>query len=454
VAHINTFLDSLPRARFGSRTREVPAFRTIGIAGFYIALLVTLGTGLATGRSPVVLYIVAAVCGLSFFVWAFVRRAITGRETLVLFEHVWIALAASAVTLAALAVPVLAYLDDVALGVCAFLAIGRIGCLVAGCCFGQPSVVGITYGQAAVDDGFPAGLAGVRLFPVQLVESAGIALIGLTGALVLAFLTPGTVFVWFLLGYAVLRFGTEGLRGDDRASVAGLSVPRWAAIVQGAVALAIVDPTRMLGPVGLVLAIGAASAVAAGAAWRHRPSVRALQDPAEVAAVRRFIEERAAVAMSRSRQAPEASLFHGGLSVVASSLDRADGLRLHVSFALPLGRRSLRSLADVAEAALPETIRGSARVGPNGTLHVEAGLPLAGRPARSSIEMTGRIYREALLSLQVEESAAIEADRPGQVEEGARGRVAGPTPINLDGLRRSYFVASHPSRDGAATIAE
>jgi hypothetical protein len=41
--------------------------------------------------SRLVLAVLCAVCGLSFFVYAFGRRALTGNERLILLEHVWFA---------------------------------------------------------------------------------------------------------------------------------------------------------------------------------------------------------------------------------------------------------------------------------------------------------------------------------------------------------------------------
>lgn len=77
----------------GLYTREVPTFRTCGITGFYVALLVLFAGGLITGRSLLVLAVLALVSGLSFFVYTYLRMWITGREELVLLEHVWFALA-------------------------------------------------------------------------------------------------------------------------------------------------------------------------------------------------------------------------------------------------------------------------------------------------------------------------------------------------------------------------
>src|SRR3954452_18859783 len=96
---LNTLLDRLPRTRTGRLGREAPTFRTCGVAGFYGALVALLAAGLIRELSLLSLAVVALVCAASFFGWALLRRKLTGRETLVLLEHVWIALGCSTIAL-------------------------------------------------------------------------------------------------------------------------------------------------------------------------------------------------------------------------------------------------------------------------------------------------------------------------------------------------------------------
>lgn len=440
MATLNAWLDSLPRTSIGARGRETPAFRSIGVAGFYLALIVTIGTGLATGRSPVVLSVVAVACAASFFGWALLRRAVTGRESLVLLEHVWVALACAAAVVVAFGEPVLAQLDSVALGLCAFLAVGRLGCLAVGCCYGQPALVGITYGPASVADGFPPGLVGVRLFPVQLVEAAGIALLGLVGAVALPFAPPGRVFVWFLLAYAVLRFGMEGLRGDPRPSVLGLSVPRWMSIAQAGFALLLAEPGRVLGPGGASLGLILVAVLAVASVWRRRDPDRALLDPGLPAEARRFVEEVARSGELHGADGPVSRSFAGGLSAAVSASSADDGPALHVSFALAPGRRDLRVLSNLAAAIVPEALPGWTSVSGMGVLHVLAPLPLRPWSLSSDTAAWPTVYSDAVRWLQSEEG--------GQAAEVA-------FPVEPDRIeptapsRRSYFDG-WSSLEGAA----
>ena len=104
-------------------------------------------------------------------------------------------------------------------------AFGRIGCLLAGCCYGIPvdGFPGIVY---------PVGTPGVpenaRLFPVQALES--LTLMVIFGILMKSSkrLPAGKITGLYLVLYAVCRFALEGLRYDSvRGSWGGLSTSQW-----------------------------------------------------------------------------------------------------------------------------------------------------------------------------------------------------------------------------------
>jgi phosphatidylglycerol:prolipoprotein diacylglycerol transferase len=102
-------------------------------------------------------------------------------------------------------------------------AIGRIGCLAAGCCWGQechqPWAITFTNPIAQQNVGVPLN---IPLHPVQIYEAVG-ALI-LLGILVVfekkSF--PGQTFARYLCGYSVLRGTIEFFRDDPRGEVLGL----------------------------------------------------------------------------------------------------------------------------------------------------------------------------------------------------------------------------------------
>jgi hypothetical protein len=423
IGALNAWLDQLPRTRFGSRTREVPAFRTIGVGGFYLALFVTMGTGIATGRSAAILAVVSVACGLSFFAWALVRRLVVRRESFALFEHVWFALICAAGVVAAFDEPVLAYLDVVVLGLCAFLGVGRVACLVVGCCHGQPSILGIQYGPAHVEDGFPTWLVGVRLFPVQLLEALGIGVIGVVGAVLLPFAPPGAGLVWFLVGYAILRFGAEGLRGDDRSTIAGLSLPRWMAIAQGGVAVAIADAPRMIGPAGAILAAVLLLTLALAAAWRRRSPERALRDPAVLEQIRHFV---AHPDLPATPAPPITQAFPAGLTVAVSRA-RANPQRRHVSFAFATGVGDLVRLSEVSTAVVARPLPGSVHVSASGVLHLLADDTSGGSSVGIEGAATRAVYGAAVRSMQSDAEPAIDGiDVPAS---SSREAYFGPVPV-------------------------
>lgn len=87
-------------------------------------------------------------------------------------------------------------------------AIGRVGCLLGGCCYGR-----------AVPHGFPLAieLAGAWRHPVQLYEAAALGLLAIVTWRAPAAVTrrPGAIFLVYLGGYALTRLVVEHWRGDD-----------------------------------------------------------------------------------------------------------------------------------------------------------------------------------------------------------------------------------------------
>ncbi len=114
--------------------------------------------------------------------------------------------------------------DVFAPGIALGHAVGRLGCLAAGCCFGRaasvPWAVTFTNPVAQLNSGTPLG---VPLHPTQLYEAAA-------ELLILAVLLatekagrpfPGRTFWSYMVLYGVSRFAIEFFRGDDRGMVFG-----------------------------------------------------------------------------------------------------------------------------------------------------------------------------------------------------------------------------------------
>ena len=131
-------------------------------------------------------------------------------------------------------------------------AIGRLGCLGAGCCYGAPTTLPWGLRFTKEDSLVPVHLRGVPLHPAQLYEAAGNLLIAtLLWRLIkrkeAGALKPGVVFFVYIVLYAALRFAVECLRADDRGGfLAGMSPAQWTALVCGGAALAWLAAARPL----------------------------------------------------------------------------------------------------------------------------------------------------------------------------------------------------------------
>jgi phosphatidylglycerol:prolipoprotein diacylglycerol transferase len=115
------------------------------------------------------------------------------------------------------------------------LGFGRMGCLLAGCCFGQPTQLPFAMSfpshSPASESQFKLGLLqspfepSLPVHPTQVYESAASFLIAAFLILYLAGRKKydGQVFVAFVALYAFARFVIEFWRDDDRGGLLGLS---------------------------------------------------------------------------------------------------------------------------------------------------------------------------------------------------------------------------------------
>ena len=118
--------------------------------------------------------------------------------------------------------PLWATCDAFAPGIAVGQAVGRLGCLLAGCCYGHPTDMpwGITFTDplAAANVGTPLD---VSLHPTQLYESiASLVILGVLLALESRWRPfAGRTFWTYLLLYPAVRFVIEFFRGDPRGAV-------------------------------------------------------------------------------------------------------------------------------------------------------------------------------------------------------------------------------------------
>jgi phosphatidylglycerol:prolipoprotein diacylglycerol transferase len=96
-------------------------------------------------------------------------------------------------------------------------AIGRLGCFLAGCCFGH-----------ITDKWWGINIDGVHRYPTQLLESLSLFMLGL---LILKKVKDSYALPVYLISYGVIRIFIEYLRGDDIRGIWGpLSPSQWISI--------------------------------------------------------------------------------------------------------------------------------------------------------------------------------------------------------------------------------
>ena len=128
--------------------------------------------------------------------------------------------------------PLLATCDLFAPGIAAAHAIGRLGCLAAGCCWGRqtnlPWAITFKNPDAYNMSGTPLF---VPLHPAQVYESIANALI-----FVLLYRRihkphlAGQIFGWYLVLYSAARFSIEFFRVHEQGTFANLSITQWIAL--------------------------------------------------------------------------------------------------------------------------------------------------------------------------------------------------------------------------------
>ena len=128
---------------------------------------------------------------------------------------------------------------------------GRIGCFLAGCCYGRPtdSVFGVYFPDNSLGPG-----STVKVIPTELISSAGDFLICLALLLIdrksagKPWRRKGDIGFLYMDFYAVGRFLVEILRGDPRGSVGVLSTSQFISIFMLAVGVLLMIRQHRLHP--------------------------------------------------------------------------------------------------------------------------------------------------------------------------------------------------------------
>jgi len=212
--------------------RKWSAFRICAYVGLVAGAALSLGLA-AHFNMPLAPMILIVFVTVLTFVLVIQLTRIVGVQQLVFYRHFVIVMGVISILLWLLGRPILVYLDLTVLGISAFVACGRIGCLMVGCCHGRPSSIGICYREPQVTAAFPAQFLGVRLFPIQAVESLWLVFIVIGGCYqIWSKHTPGTAVWWFIAAYCPARFVLEFARWRSGQSYFwGLSEAQWTSLL-------------------------------------------------------------------------------------------------------------------------------------------------------------------------------------------------------------------------------
>lgn len=208
------------------------AYKVLGYAGLAMGIVLIMILANFHSLSIWSLTVVVSIGVVSSYVLAIGTKMILGIERLVCYHHHIAVGGATALASLIMGEEAARYLDVVAMGLGCILAVGRLGCLLVGCCYGRPGRWGVCYGEEHAAAGFPAHLVGVRLFPIQLVESLWVfGIVAVGSVLLVRGAAPGEALAWYVVSYGLGRFCFEFARGDDaRPYLLGFSEAQWTSL--------------------------------------------------------------------------------------------------------------------------------------------------------------------------------------------------------------------------------
>lgn len=336
--------------------RRWPAWRAAVVGGSLLGILLSASLAAASGRSPWAPATLTLLAALSALGLAMVRKVIYGYERYTFYHYQLLVLLAAAGIATLWRQPLLPALDLVALALATALAVGRVGCLMSGCCHGRPHRWGVCYGYRHVAAGFAPHLRGVRLFPVQALASLWLVVIILVGsALVLTAAPAGSALVWYVTAYGAGRFLLEFLRGDGgRPCRWTYSEAQWTSLAWLAAAAALSTAGRLPGhPWPLLAMAGVTTIMLALSLWetRRQPGRRALMQPAHVREIATLVHHLRQQTLGDNAPVVTADTALG-LRLSSGVLNPAGEDVHHITFSAPHGSLSPPAAAAVAHLLL------------------------------------------------------------------------------------------------------
>lgn len=223
---------------------KVHGYGTLIAIGFIIAMLVAEYRAKKNGLKEdavIDIAIIAGVCGflgakflyiiVSFDEFIKAPIAVLGSSGFVVYGGIIAGVAAAYIYCRIKKLNFLDYFDIVMPEIAIAQGFGRIGCFLAGCCYGRETDA--WYGVVFPTDGhFAPG--GVPLIPTQLISSAGdflIAIILIIVAIKLKNrLQSGNIGELYMILYGIGRFIIEFLRDDYRGEIGFMSTSQFISI--------------------------------------------------------------------------------------------------------------------------------------------------------------------------------------------------------------------------------
>lgn len=125
------------------------------------------------------------------------------------------------------------FADALCAPLCFGHAVGRVGCFLAGCCYGCETslAIGVVYPEGSIPP------AGVKLLPTQLMEAAFLLLLGIALLIVLKRCARLYASAAYLLSYGIWRFVIEFFRADPRGGIGLLSTSQIISIFAAALGI-------------------------------------------------------------------------------------------------------------------------------------------------------------------------------------------------------------------------
>lgn len=199
-----------------------------GISGILLGFITVLGLSSVFGIRKYYILIMLFISMVGFLLLGLMIKIFFGTEDHTMLRSFVVITLLQTAGAVLFDQPLLIVLDLFIIGYAVAVGIGRIGCYSVGCCHGKPAKKGICYTEQHTINGFPDRYMGKTLFPVQLIESAGLITLATISIYVSLYSEPGNAFFVFLYGYGCLRFVLEFYRGDTgRFYLFSFSEAQW-----------------------------------------------------------------------------------------------------------------------------------------------------------------------------------------------------------------------------------